>query len=77
MGFGIQKYNFSHIANSNNNSWSGYKELNSLCKDHKSDLKWFDRNGTFVGGLSNPAPVTVLADGTLQVNLDSLWTDEG
>lgn len=33
-----------------------------------------DRNGSFVGGLSNPAPVTVLLDGTLHVELDALWT---
>ena len=40
-------------------------------------LAWRGRDdeGKFLGGLSNPAPITVLSDGTLQVDRDGLWPE--
>ena len=41
-------------------------------------LAWrqWDLKGTFVGGLSDPAPLRVLPDGRLYVDKAHLWPDE-
>jgi beta-fructofuranosidase len=40
-------------------------------------LAWrqFDEGGAFLGGLSNPSPLAVLADGRLRVDTSALWPE--
>jgi beta-fructofuranosidase len=56
--------------------YAGRVEINVTGQPFFMGFRRFDRDGKFVGGLSNPAAVNVFPDGTLQVDLDALWTGE-
>jgi beta-fructofuranosidase len=56
--------------------YAGRIETNLTSQPFFMGFRRFDSAGGFVGGLSNPAPVRVLSDGRLEVDLDALWPGE-